>query len=70
MTKTPKPTLQASAATLKDIIKLISQYYFGTKVTLIPVDGYKWEVHNSNGKIESVHVVLKKNRFRFEVTYE
>lgn len=60
-----EPTKLASSGTEKGIIKLITEFYFGTKVTLVP-QGDKWEVHNSKGKIDGVEVVKNGKQFLFQ----
>lgn len=51
------------------IIDLISQYFFGSQITLTPVNEYIneniWYVSNSKGLIEGYKVTLVKGKFRF-----
>lgn len=58
--------LLGSAPTLEKITKLISEYYFGSTITLKPVDNITWDVYNLKGKRDSVVVINKGGRYRFE----
>jgi hypothetical protein len=53
--------LLASAPTEERIIKLISQYYYGSTVR---IEGEK--VFAGKGLCEKVQVIIKKGRYRFE----
>lgn len=58
--------LLATSGTTEGITKLISQYYFGSTITLNPIDDNTFEVSNKKGKIDGVQVIKKGNKFRFE----
>jgi hypothetical protein len=63
----PKAKLLAASSSIEGITKLVSEYYGKSKtVFLKEVDSNLWEVHNSKGLIDSVEVVLQKDRFRFQ----
>jgi len=61
-----KCKLLASATTLEALTKSISAFYYGSTITLHPIDGAAWSVHNRNGIIGTVLVRLKGERYRFE----
>jgi hypothetical protein len=56
----------ATSPTLDGINKLISEYLYGSTITLVPVDSDKksFEVHNKKGKTQFL-VVLNKNKYQF-----
>ena len=56
----------ATSPTLDGINKLISEYLYGSTITLVPVDSEKksFEVHNKKGKTQFL-VVLNKNKYQF-----
>lgn len=56
-----KNKLLASSKTLEGIIKLISDYYMGSTITIVDE-----KVYNKKGIISDVCVVNKKGSFRFE----
>lgn len=60
--------LLATAPTEERIIKLISDYYYGSTITLVPEDGNpnRFAVHNKKGLINGVVVILQGNKYRFE----
>lgn len=58
--------LLATAPNLEKMKELISQYYFGSTITLKPINDTTWAVFNLKGEISSVFVINKNGRFRFE----
>jgi hypothetical protein len=59
--------LLVSAPTEERIIKLISQYFMGSTISLKPTEVENtFDVFNSKGKINSVVVKLVKGKYRFE----
>lgn len=58
--------LVAVASSEEDIKKLITKFFYGTEVTLKPIDDITFEVHNSKGNIKEYIVKLVKGRYRFE----
>ena len=56
----------ASSETKEGIEKLISDYYYSSKISLKKVDNKdEYEVSNSKGKINGVKVIVKKGRYQF-----
>ena len=71
-----KYTLLASSPTVEGINKLIKKYFFADSVTLTQVAPEKlpnkrnpliFDVSTPKGKKEGYRVIIKKDRFRFEV---
>ena len=60
--------LLASASNLDELKKLITRFYYGTEIKLVCNADNSWQVHNSNGIITGVKVVIKRNRYRFVVS--
>lgn len=58
--------LLATASDEKNIIKLISEFYYGATISLKSVGNKIYKVNNLNGLIGGVRVVKKGKRFRFE----
>ncbi|MFW6247200.1 MAG: hypothetical protein ACOC22_03465 [bacterium] len=58
--------LLASAASLEQIQKIISDYYFSHNIELKETDQNRYDIHNLRGKIDGVMVIKLKNRYRFE----
>lgn len=59
--------LLASSPTEERIIKLISQYFMGSTISLHPTDDENiFDVHNLKGKLKNFHVVKKGGKYRFE----
>jgi hypothetical protein len=64
--KMAKGGVIASSETKEGIEKLISDYYYSSKISLKKVDNKdEYEVSNSKGKINGVKVVLKRGRYQF-----
>lgn len=64
-----KATLLASAPTLEGIGAQIARFYGGEIKRLFHVGGPEWIVLQQSGaQIEGVRVILRKGRYRFEVT--
>jgi hypothetical protein len=64
--KMAKGGVIASSETKEGIEKLISDYYYSSKISLKKVDNKdEYEVINSKGKINGVKVVLKRGRYQF-----
>jgi hypothetical protein len=62
-----KGGLIASSSTLDGIKKMIGNYYYSSNISLKKIDNTnEYEVYNAKGKIDSVKVIEKKGRFRFE----
>jgi len=64
-----KSNLLASSSTLESIAKAASDFYCGTKVTLIADGESRWKIsRDSDGKLlPGVAVFLKRGRYRFEM---
>ena len=60
-----KTTLLASSATLDGIKAVIAKFYYSEK-ELLPVAANEWQIIGKNGVLNSVRVVLKNKRYRFE----
>lgn len=59
--------LLATAPTEERIIKMISQYYMGSTISLKPTDAENiFDVFNLKGKINGVLVKFVKGKYRFE----
>lgn len=56
--------LLGSSATIEGVINLISDYYYGSTITL---DGEN--VYNKKGLIQGVRVRKSNGRYRFEAVY-
>ncbi len=56
----------ASSPSLDGIKKMISDYYFGSTISLVEVGNNTFEVHNAKGVRPSVEVVKKAGRYRFQ----
>lgn len=54
----------ASSSSKEGIQKLISEYYYGSKITLNKV-GDAYEVSNAKGRVKGVKVVEKNGRYQF-----
>lgn len=57
--------LLASSPTKDGILKLITQFYCGSSISISEVSPDNYIVANSKGKIEGVCVKLSKGRYRF-----
>ena len=62
--------LLASSGSFEGIKKLISEYYFGSTITLKPVNKNLWEISTGKGLCKGFYVVNKKGRYRFEAKIE
>ena len=65
MSTIKKPTLLASSPTRDGIITAISRYYMGSTISL-QAQGNVYQVSNLKGPINSVRVIQKGKRWRFE----
>lgn len=63
-----KTTLYGSSATLDGIKNIIAGFYYSTpeKIVLEPTGDNTYSIQNGSKKIDSLHVVKKGKRFRFE----
>lgn len=62
-----KGKLIASAPTEERIVKLISDYFYGSNIKLEPTDDEgTFNVHNSKGKVNGYVVVLKDGKYKFQ----
>jgi hypothetical protein len=59
-------TMVGSSGTLDGIRKLIGDFYAGERITLKPTGDNEWSVANSKRVIDTVRVIKKGRRFRFE----
>lgn len=59
-----KKGILATSSTEQGIIKLISEYYYGSTISLV-TDGDRFLVCNLKGEIKGVTVIKKNNRFIF-----
>lgn len=59
--------LLATSPTIERITKLISDYYYGSTITLeqISDNPEKYDVYNKKGKIDGVYVVKAGNKYKF-----
>ena len=48
-------------------VKLISEYFYGANIRLQEIEPGLYDVLNSNGLLYRHRVIVKKNRWRFEV---
>lgn len=67
--KSEKATYIKAVSSSEDgIIELISEFYYGSTITLKP-SGVKnvWDVYNKKGRIDKVRVIKKRRRYRFEL---
>lgn len=57
----------ATSSDLDKMIKLISQYYYGSTISLqqISSNPEKYDVYNKKGKIDQVYVIKNKGRYKF-----
>jgi len=58
--------LLISSPTLKGLEKAIQKYYYSPSIFLEQETENKWSVNNSKGIINSVVVIKKGKRYRFE----
>jgi hypothetical protein len=58
--------LLISSPTLKGLEKAIQNYYYSPSIFLEQETENKWSVNNSKGIINSVVVIKKGKRYRFE----
>jgi hypothetical protein len=61
-----KTRLLGTSPSLEMSVKLISEYFCGEPITLIP-EGEIHRVKNSVRAIPGLRVILKKGRYRFEM---
>ncbi len=61
-----KTKLLATSATEEGIKKLISEYFYGSTISLTPISDTEFEVHNKKGKLNNYRVILKGGKYRFE----
>ena len=62
-----KTKLVGSANTLEQMTALLVKYFGGTKIEIVNVRNGLWNIANSSGHIEGCFIVLKKDRYRFEI---
>ena len=63
-----KVVLLASSGTKAGIIKLITRYFWGSSgVNLRQKSDGVYDVHTDKGHKDTVRVILKKKRYRFEM---
>jgi len=62
--------LLSTAPTLDAIRDCVGRFYCGQSMTLIPAGEGKWSIQSTYDgvTVEGVHVVKKRNRYRFEST--
>lgn len=60
-----KRKLLASSDDINKLIVLIKEYFCGSNIKLIPMNGF-WSIYNNNGEIVGFWVIYKNGRFRFE----
>jgi hypothetical protein len=56
----------ASSGDLEWIKKAISEFYYGSTITLTPISEKEWSVSNSKRVIDKVQVIKKGKRFYFK----
>ena len=60
-----KTTLLGSSSTLDGIKTVIAKFYYGEK-ELLSLSANEWQIIGKNGALNSVRVILKGKRYRFE----
>jgi hypothetical protein len=63
-------TLYGTSPTLADAVKLVREFYADTPYDLVETSPGVWNPkHSVSGKVlTSVHVVKRRNRYRFETS--
>ena len=63
-----KYKLLGSAPTLDRLKELLSNYFYtDIKLSVNPANNGQWQVSNSKGIIPGCRVIIKSNRYRFEM---
>lgn len=58
--------LRGTSPTEDGIKKIISDYFYGSTITLEKIDDKKYAIYNKKGKLDRYQVIKKGGRFRFE----
>lgn len=59
-------TLLGTSPNLDNAARLISEFFYGSKIKFEIIDNNIWSVSNKNGVLSKYRVRLSKGRYRFE----